>query len=139
MYLRNFIPRACCHFCKKKPVISSYNLLEKTNFTTKTLMFRSCDLNSSFHDEWLEKSDARADRSDPDFTPVVNSDNLKLTIPAPYLPTDDKVYLVYENHLEKLMKFCLKCGSPISTIDQKRCFGTQVTYGFTCLRGCDTK
>ena len=46
-------------------------------------------MNASFTDDWLEKSRSRTERSDPDF-----KDNVDI-------PLDDRVFLVYEQNLEK--------------------------------------
>ena len=87
-------------------------------------------LNSTYNDEWLEASIKCSGKSDPTFIPVDDLEPLRLTVPKSCMPLDGYTYLVFEKNLEELMKFCMTCGSPISSIDRKSHQGTQVTYFF---------
>ena len=84
----------------------------------------------------------RSEKSDPDFDPTledINTETMRISIPKSCDPTNQKVYMVYESCLEKLMKHCLQCGSPVVEIEKKAYFGTQVAYYYNCLNGCETK
>ena len=84
----------------------------------------------------------RSERSDPEFIlpyDAESKDNIVVAVPKSCMTLDQRVFLVCENNLEALMKFCISCGSPVSQIDRKKYSGTQITYYFTCLAGCDTR
>lgn len=95
-------------------------------------------MNSSYNDEWLEKEAKRMQANDPDYTPTEELSPLKLVVPT-RCPLDQQVYLVFEDNLEKLFKYCMECGSPVSIIDKKSFQGTKVTFFMTCLSGCETR
>ena len=53
---------------------------------------------------------------------------------------NDKMLLVYESELNKLLCFCSRCGKPISGSEvMKDHCGTQHRIKMTCLDGCDTE
>lgn len=93
-------------------------------------------------DPWLQKSIERSNKHDPDYKPtesdVEDYDAINLVLNVPN-PVSDRSLLVYESHLKMLMKFCCKCGAPVdrSLITENQREGTQITYKFTCLQGCD--
>ncbi|XP_057317569.1 uncharacterized protein LOC130662676 [Hydractinia symbiolongicarpus] len=95
-------------------------------------------MNSSYNDEWLEKEAKRMQANDPDYTPTEELGPLKLVLPT-RCPLDQQVYLVFEDNLEKLFKYCMKCGSPVSIIDKRSFQGTKVTFFMTCLSRCETR
>lgn len=109
--------------------------------TKKSSPTKSLDetFNSSNNDEWLEASTKRIQRSDPDFSPTGETELLKLTFPNITCPTDENVYLVFEENLEKLVKYCMACGNLVSQVDKKSFQGTKVVYFMTCLSGCETR
>jgi hypothetical protein len=49
---------------------------------------------------------------------------------------NEKKYIIFQSNLEELMKFCQKCGSPISSKTSTN-KGSMVAYKITCLAGCD--
>lgn len=109
------------------------------SFNKLYLRYAEDSFNTSYTDDWLTRSYQRSDQRDSVYEPTCDEEEpLKLTLPKSCLAVDDRVYLVYENKLEELMKFCSKCGSPIASIDKKSCRGTQVNYHFTCLSGCES-
>lgn len=74
----------------------------------------------------------RMEKSDPEFiTPPNATTPLRITVPQSSLPLDGCTYLALEDNLEQLMRFCLECGSPISSVDKKTTHGAIVVYHFT--------
>lgn len=90
-------------------------------------------------DLWLEKSLNRADRSDPDFVPnYEEKEDLNLCIQATHI-SDDRVFLVYESKLRKLLHKCQTCGGFVEEIKEMKNDGTQVRFEMNCLNGCVSK
>ena len=99
-------------------------------------------MDNSLNDfEWLKTSSKRTEKTDPDFeiSSINDESPCKVTVPRSCMPFDSHMFLVCEQNLKELMKFCSSCGSPISSIDRKQFQGTNVNYAFTCLLGCETK
>lgn len=88
-------------------------------------------------DEWLQKSIARSDRSDPDFCPSDQEDSkLILETTKAYDFKNDRVLLVYESKLKQLLRLCQICGGCVIDIQNKIGDGTQYRVELHCINGC---
>jgi len=84
-------------------------------------------------DLWLEKSLNRTNRSDPDFVPNnEEKEDLNLCIQATHI-SNDRVFLVYESKLRKLLHKCQNCGGFVEEMKEMKNNGTQVPSGHTTL------
>jgi len=52
------------------------------------------------------------------------------------LQCGERMLLVYETHLKQLLKYCIKCGSIIDGIEEKKRVGSQYTLKLSCANGC---
>ena len=93
------------------------------------------------NDSWLERSERRSTRQDPDFeVPEEKFEDINIVLKTVPNPLKDRTFLVFESHLKNLMNFCPKCGAVIesSLTTENMNEGSQGTFKLHCLSGCDT-
>ena len=97
--------------------------------------------NEPEHDEWLRKSLAISEKSDPDYELVIDdleNEELKINMPKTSNFTENRVFLVYESQLNPLLNTCSKCGKPIIEKREMKLVGCNYRVKMECLDGCET-
>ena len=85
----------------------------------------------------LEKQSSDSDSDDEYsmYSPSSSSEDIEIEDDN---AAEKKKYIVFENELDKLFKFCQQCGSIIAT-KTKHLKGSMIIIKSTCLRGHSNK